>query len=186
MKGDVDFIFGAASIVIEDSIIHSYDRGSDSNNGYVTAASTLLSEKYGMLILDSKFTSDAADGTVYLGRPWPAGGNPQARGSVLIKHSELGAHIKEEGWTSMSGLEPEDARLYEYENYGPGAVINENRRQLTDEEAAKWTVPNILKGWDAQALNNDSGGKKILMTVVSSLMMGKMMESKGRTKKTMG
>lgn len=157
IEGDVDFIFGAASIVIEDSIIHSYDRGSDSNNGYVTAASTLLSEKYGMLILDSKFTSDAADGTVYLGRPWPAGGNPQARGSVLIKHSELGAHIKEEGWTSMSGLEPEDARLYEYENYGPGAVINENRRQLTDEEAAKWTVPNVLKGWDAQALNNDSG-----------------------------
>ncbi|SER68130.1 pectate lyase, PelA/Pel-15E family [Gracilibacillus ureilyticus] len=153
IEGDVDFIFGGAQVVIEDSVIHSLDRGSDSNNGYITAASTLLSDEYGMLILDSKLTSDAAEGTVYLGRPWPAGGNPEARGSVVYMNSELGAHIKEEGWTSMSGLAPEDARLYEYENYGPGAVINESRRQLTDEEAANWTVENVLNGWDAQALN---------------------------------
>ncbi|KAB8127934.1 pectate lyase [Gracilibacillus oryzae] len=155
VEGDVDFIFGGARVVIEDSVIHSYDRGSDSNNGYITAASTLLSDEYGMLILDSKLTSDAAANTVYLGRPWPAGGNPEARGSVVYMNSELGAHIKEEGWTSMSGLEPEDARLYEYNNYGPGAVVNESRRQLTDEEAAQWTVANVLKGWNAQALNDE-------------------------------
>ncbi|MGP4038471.1 pectate lyase [Gracilibacillus sp. D59] len=153
IEGDVDFIFGAASIVIEDSVIHSLDRGSDSNNGYVTAASTLLSDKYGMLIKDSKFTSDAPAETVYLGRPWPAGGNPNAIGSVVIMESELGEHIKPEGWTSMSGLQPEDARLYEYKNKGPGAVINESRRQLTDEEAADWTVQNVLKGWDPYALD---------------------------------
>ncbi|MFC4403033.1 pectate lyase [Gracilibacillus xinjiangensis] len=155
VEGDVDFIFGGAQVVIEDSVIHSLDRGSDSNNGYITAASTLLSDEYGMLILDSKLTSNAADGTVYLGRPWPAGGNPEARGSVVYMNSELGAHIKEEGWTSMSGLAPEDARLYEYKNYGPGAVINDSRRQLTDAEAANWTVENVLNGWDAQALNED-------------------------------
>ncbi|MCS0543561.1 pectinesterase family protein, partial [Aeromonas veronii] len=87
-------------------------------------------------------------GTVYLGRPWPAGGNPNAIGSVVIMNSELGDHIKTEGWTSMSGLNPEDARLFEYKNYGPGAAINESRRQLTDEEAANWTVQNVLDGWD--------------------------------------
>ncbi|SHM52466.1 pectate lyase [Gracilibacillus kekensis] len=155
IEGDVDFIFGGASIVVEDSIIHSLDRGSDSNNGYITAASTLLSEQYGMLIKDSTFTSDASDGTVYLGRPWPAGGNPNARGSVVIMESELGAHIKEEGWTSMSGLQPEEARLYEYENEGPGAVINASRLQLSDEEAADWTVQNVLKGWDPYTIDPD-------------------------------
>ncbi len=153
IEGDVDFIFGGARIVIEDSIIHSLDRGSDSNNGYVTAASTLLSDEYGMLFIDSKFTSDAPAETVYLGRPWPAGGNPDAIGSVVIMESKLGEHIKPEGWTSMSGLQPEDARLYEYKNEGPGAVINDSRRQLTDEQAADWTVQNVLKGWDPYALD---------------------------------
>ncbi|MEK5444063.1 MULTISPECIES: pectate lyase [unclassified Fredinandcohnia] len=148
VEGDVDFIFGAARVVFEDSIIHSLNRGSDSNNGYITAASTLITDQYGILIKDSKLTSNAPAGTVYLGRPWPAGGNPNAIGSVVIMNSELGDHIKTEGWTSMSGLNPEDARLFEYKNYGPGAAINESRRQLTDEEAANWTVQNVLKGWD--------------------------------------
>ncbi len=148
VEGDVDFIFGGASAVFEEAVIHSLDRGSDSNNGYITAASTLLSEKYGMLILNSTLTSDAAPNTVYLGRPWPAGGNPEARGSVVYMNTMMGDHIKTEGWTSMSGLDPMDARLYEYKNEGPGAVVNEHRRQLTDEEAAEWTVVNVLKGWD--------------------------------------
>jgi len=148
VEGDVDFIFGAARAVFEDSVIHSLDRGSNSNNGYITAASTLITDPYGILIKDSKLTSDAPAGTVYLGRPWPAGGNPNAIGSVVIMNSELGDHIKTEGWTSMSGLNPEDARLFEYKNYGTGAAINESRRQLTDEEAANWTVQNVLDGWD--------------------------------------
>jgi pectin methylesterase-like acyl-CoA thioesterase len=148
IEGDVDFIFGGARIVIEDSQIHSLDRGSSTNNGYITAASTLITEPFGMLILNSRLTSDAAPGTVYLGRPWPAGGNPNAIGSVVFMNSELGEHIHPLGWTHMSGLQPEDARLYEYKNYGPGAVINESRRQLTDEEAEQWTITNVLKGWD--------------------------------------
>nr|BAB90989.1 pectate lyase P358 [Bacillus sp. P-358] len=148
VEGDVDFIFGAASAVFEHSVIHSLDRGSESNNGYITAASTLITDPYGILIKDSKLTSDVPAGTVYLGRPWPAGGNPNAKGSVVVMNSELGDHIKGEGWTSMSGLNPEDARLFEYKNFGPGAAINESRRQLTDEEATNWTVQNVLKGWD--------------------------------------
>ena len=148
IEGDVDFIFGGARIVIEDSVIHSLDRGSKSNNGYVTAASTLLDDEFGMMIMNSTFTSDAPAGTVYLGRPWPAGGNPNAIGSVLIRESELGEHIQVDGWTEMSGLKPLDARLFEYKNTGEGAVINENRRQLTDEQVAEWTIENVLLGWD--------------------------------------
>ncbi|MFC0560331.1 pectate lyase [Halalkalibacter alkalisediminis] len=160
IEGDVDFIFGAARVVIEESHIHSLDRGSSTNNGYVTAASTLITDPFGMLIKDSKLTSDAPAGTVYLGRPWPAGGNPNAIGSVVFMNSELGEHIHPLGWTQMSGLQPEDARLFEYKNHGPGAIINESRRQLTDEEAEQWTVPNVLKGWDPTVIDEETQDKK--------------------------
>lgn len=70
IEGDVDFLFGGSRAVFEESVIHSLDRGSSSNNGYITAASTMITEPFGYLFLNSKLTSDAAAGTVWLGRPW--------------------------------------------------------------------------------------------------------------------
>lgn len=148
IEGDVDFIFGGSSAVFEECVIHSLDRGSSTNNGYITAASTLITEPYGYLILNSKLTSDAAPGTVWLGRPWHPGGNPDAIASVLYMNTYMGEHIHPQGWTDMSGFLAKDARFAEYNNYGPGAVANESRPQLTDEEAAWWTIENVLKGWN--------------------------------------
>ncbi|WP_202076567.1 pectate lyase [Caldalkalibacillus salinus] len=147
IEGDVDFIFGGARAVFEECTIFSLDRGSDSNNGYVTAASTLITQPYGLLFLNSRFESDAPAGTVYLGRPWHPSGNPDAIGSVVIMNSYLGEHIKEVPWTDMSGFSWEDARFYEYQNEGPGAVLNDSRAQLSDEEAAALTVETVLDGW---------------------------------------
>ncbi|MGM7722723.1 pectate lyase [Metabacillus sp. Hm71] len=146
IEGDVDFIFGGARAVFEDCEIVSVDRGSSTNNGYITAASTNISEPYGFLFLNSRLKSEAADGTVYLGRPWHPGGDPNAIASVVFKNCELGAHIHEEGWTDMSGFSAKDARFYEYQNTGPG--VNLDRPQLTDEEAKEYTVENVLKGWN--------------------------------------
>ncbi|CAM3431532.1 pectate lyase [Marinicrinis lubricantis] len=148
IEGDVDFIFGGASAVFEETQIHSYDRGSETNNGYITAASTMITEPYGYLFLNSRLTSDAAPGTVYLGRPWHPSGNPDAIGSVVFMNTYMGDHIHPQGWTDMSGFSYKDARFFEYNNTGPGVAVNEDRRQLTDEEAAKWTVENVLKGWN--------------------------------------
>ncbi|MBT2755743.1 pectate lyase [Mesobacillus foraminis] len=141
IEGDVDFIYGGARAVFEESTIHSLSRGSNSNNGYITAASTPVDQPFGFLIINSKLTSNAPADTVYLGRPW------RDHGNVVFKNSYLGEHIKTVGWTEMGGRQPEDARLFEYKNEGPGAVINEDRRQLSDEEAAKYTVENVLDGW---------------------------------------
>lgn len=153
IEGDVDFIFGAAQAVFNQCQIHSLDRGSKVDNGYVTAASTFISEPFGIMIINSKFTSNAPPKTVYLGRPWPAGGNPDAIGSVLITECELGEHIIIEGWTSMNGrLEPEEARLYEYKNFGPGAATHVKRRQLSEEEVKDWSIQNVLKGWEISEL----------------------------------
>lgn len=148
IEGDVDFIFGGARAVFEDCDIFSLDRGSSTNNGYVTAASTLITEPYGYLFLNSRMLSNAPDGTVHLGRPWHPGGNPDAIASVVFKNSYLGPHINPEGWTDMSGFLASDARFFEYQNYGPGAVANESRRQLTEEEAQVYTIENVLKGWN--------------------------------------
>ncbi|WP_373229848.1 pectate lyase [Cohnella sp.] len=146
IEGDVDFIFGGSRAVFEESVIHSLDRGSSSNNGYITAASTMITEPFGYLFLNSKLTSDAASGTVWLGRPWHPSGNPNAIASVLFMNTEMGAHINPIGWTDMSGFLAKDARFAEYQNYGPGAIITDTRPQLTDEEAAQWTIENVLKG----------------------------------------
>jgi PelA/Pel-15E family pectate lyase len=146
IEGDVDFIFGAARAVFDDCDIVSVDRGSSTNNGYITAASTQISEPYGFLFINSRLKSEAADGTVYLGRPWHPGGDPNAIASVVFMNSELGSHIKAEGWTDMSGFSAKDARFYEYQNSGQGA--NPERPQLTHEEAASYTIENVLKGWN--------------------------------------
>ncbi|CAM4445044.1 pectate lyase [Paenibacillus tarimensis] len=151
IEGDVDFIFGGSRAVFDECTIHSLDRGSSSNNGYITAASTMITEPYGYLIVNSKLTSDAAPGTVWLGRPWHPGGNPDAIASVVFMNTEMGAHINPIGWTDMSGFSAADARFFEYNNHGPGAVVTGTRRQLTGEQAAEWTIPNVLKGWDPKA-----------------------------------
>ncbi len=49
--GHVDFIFGAGQAVFDDCDIVSRDRGSKTNNGYVTAASTDVGQPYGFLFL---------------------------------------------------------------------------------------------------------------------------------------
>lgn len=146
IEGDVDFIFGGARAVFEDCEIVSVDRGSKTNNGYITAASTDINEPYGFLFINSRLKSEAADGTVYLGRPWHPGGDPNAIASVVFKNCELGAHIHQEGWTDMSGFSAQDARFFEYQNEGPGA--NLSRPQLTDEEAKLYTIENVLNGWN--------------------------------------
>ena len=151
IEGDVDFIFGGSRAVFEECVIHSLDRGSSTNNGYITAASTLITEPYGYLIVNSKLTSDAAPGTVWLGRPWHPSGNPDAIASVLYMNTEMGAHVNPIGWTDMSGFLAKDARFAEYNNYGPGAVVTDTRPQLTSEEAALWTLENVLKGWNPKA-----------------------------------
>jgi pectinesterase len=136
--GDVDFIFGGATAVFEDCEIVSAVRV---NGGYVTAASTDISN-YGYLFLNCKLTSDAAANSVYLGRPW------RKDAYVVYKTCYLGAHIRQVGWTSMSGNLPENARFFEYKNTGPGAVVNSSRRQLSDAQAGEFTVEKLMKGSD--------------------------------------
>ncbi|GGI79080.1 pectinesterase family protein [Pseudarthrobacter scleromae] len=147
IEGDVDFIYGRGTAVLDGCTIHSLDRGSATNNGYVVAPSTKNSNPYGILIVDSKLTSDAAPGTVSLGRPWFASSDPDAHPMAVIRDSVLGSHIAVRGWADMSGHSWAEGRFAEYNNSGPGAHINEFHPQLTPDEAAKFTGETFLGDW---------------------------------------
>ena len=150
VEGDVDFIFGRSQAVFENSEIHSLNRGSSSNNGYIVAPRTSIEEDYGFAFMNCKLTGQdgIADQSVYLGRPWTPSGITLDKPSAAFINCEMGAHIKSEPWTSMSGVPASHGRFFEYGSTGAGAVINASRPQLSDDEVKNWSVTNVLKGWE--------------------------------------
>jgi len=144
IEGDVDFIFGGAAAYFEECQIHSLTRG-DNPDGYITAASTPEGRPYGYVFDKCRFTSDCAPETVYLGRPW------RSFAQTVILRSELGAHIKKEGWHDWNKEEAREQSYYaEYQNFGPGASPETRvswSHQLTDEEANEYTKEKILQNF---------------------------------------
>ena len=107
IEGTVDFIFGWATVLFKDCVIHSV------GDGYVTAPATDKGKKYGYVFMDCKLT--AADGVrkVYLSRPW----RPYAK-AVFIR-CDLGNHIMPEGWNNWGKKDNEKTAYYaEYKNIG--------------------------------------------------------------------
>lgn len=161
--GSVDFIFGAGRAVFDSVDIVSRDRGSTTNNGYVTAPSTPGSRPYGFVIVNSRLKKEAptmTPHTVTLGRPWHPAGDPDAVGSAVFINTWLDDHIGSKGWTSMNSTNavgarvthaPEEARFFEFGSTGPGALLSASRRVLTAPEAATYTIDRVLEGWNPVA-----------------------------------
>jgi pectinesterase len=149
IEGAVDFIYGNGALVVDSSTIRSLDRG-NANNGYITAAATNASNRYGILITRSTFVSSAAARTVALGRCWHAGGATDAIGQVLVRDSSMGAHIRQAGaWQDMGGFSWKTCRFSEYRNTGAGASTGtSDRPQASDANAANFTAPKYLAGGD--------------------------------------
>jgi pectinesterase len=145
IEGTTDFIFGPSTAWFEQCHIHS------KKNSHVTAASTPSETDYGYVFNDCVLTADTALTKVSLGRPW----RPFA--SVVYLHSYLGPHIFPEGWSNWNKTENEKtARYAEYKNFGPGAnpATRVNwARQLSDEEAARVTIKNVLGNWNPEKEN---------------------------------
>jgi pectinesterase len=137
IEGRVDFIFGRAIAVFQNCHVHS------KNGGYVTAAATAEDEPFGFVFLDCKLTGEGEK--AYLGRPW------RDHAAVAFIRCELGDHIRPQGWDNWRNPAREKtARFVEYRCTGPGA--DRARRvswshELSDNQAAKYTVANVLKDW---------------------------------------
>ncbi len=142
IEGDVDFIFGSATAVFDSCEIFSLNR----SGGCVTAPSTKATQK-GYLIYKCKLTSSSSPKSIYMGRPWiPSSDTTQTTPKVLYRECELGSHIADAGWTVMSGNNPANFEMWEYQNYGAGA--NTSRKQLPSSSAPEYTMEKFLAGSD--------------------------------------
>jgi pectinesterase len=136
IEGTTDFIFGDATALFENCIIHS------KKDSYITAASTPKDTSYGYVFKNCKLTADENVTKVYLGRPW----RPFAK-TVYI-NCEMGKHILPEGWHNWSKREAETGSFYaEYKCTGEG-FQPKNRvswsHQLNDLEAKNYKIEKIL------------------------------------------
>lgn len=141
--GDVDFIFGGATAYFENCEIFSNNIGQEIN-GYVTAAST-RKEVPGYVFNQCRFTSDCPKRSVYLGRPW------RNYAKVAILNSEIGEHIKEEGWHDWEKTAARETVIFaEYNNSGSGADTKGRPswvKLLTKEAAEAYSKEKILGDW---------------------------------------
>jgi pectinesterase len=148
IEGTVDFIFGWSTAFFENCEI--YSKGP---SGYVTAASTNEGTPFGFVFLNCKLTGDSPVSSVYLGRPW------RDFAQTVFINTEMGAHIKPEGWHNWSKPDAEKTAFYaEFNSTGQGASPSTRvgwSHQLSAVEAEKYTIQNVLSGadqWDPLAI----------------------------------
>jgi pectinesterase len=140
IEGTTDFIFGSSTVWFEQCHIHS------KKNSHISAASTPKEHSYGYIFNDCVLTGDTSLYNVSLGRPW----RPYA--SVTYIHCYIGQHVKPEGWSNWNNTDNyKTTRYTEYKNYGASADTTKRAawsRQLSDEEAKRYTLKNIFGDWN--------------------------------------
>jgi pectinesterase len=146
IDGDVDFIFGNGTLVVDRSHINVLsDDGFTS--GYLAAPATFGSNPYGILLTGDTVTSSFAAGRLYLGRAWTPSGD--AVPQMVVRQTALPAAISSAGpWTGISGATWTSGRYGEYGNTGPGATVTSARPQLSSATAASYTATAYLAGGD--------------------------------------
>lgn len=144
IQGNTDFIFGDATAVFENCTINSVSEGTA-----VTAPRTPQNTTYGFVFLGGAVTANPTTATVranhvHLGRPW----GPYAAAAFI--RVDLGVHVASAGWTTMSNNDLSNTRFSEYKSTGAGANTTDptrSSRQLSDAQAANYTVKNVLSPW---------------------------------------
>ncbi|MFD5891596.1 pectinesterase family protein [Streptomyces sp. NPDC060334] len=145
--GNVDFIFGRATAVIDQSVITLKKRWNGTSAGYIAAPSTPAGRN-GILINRSTVNGDVAAASFQLGRNWHPGGDKTVDPQVTVRNSTLSAAIKSTPWSDMGGFSWKDDRFAEYMNTGPGAgPKSTDRPHLTDSQAASHEVSHWLGDW---------------------------------------
>lgn len=142
IEGTTDFIFGEATAVFEDGVIHS------KKNSYITAASTSEGTEFGFVFLNVTLTAENGLDKVYLGRPW------RDHAKTVFINSNMAGHILPVGWHNWSRPEAEPTVYYaEFNSTGAGASSSERvewSHQLTTTESGKYTTENIFGNWNPQ------------------------------------
>jgi pectate lyase/pectin methylesterase-like acyl-CoA thioesterase len=119
IEGDVDFVFGNATLVVDDSTLVSR-AGRGARGGYVLAPSTPAAVPLGFLVQRSRFVAEpgVAPASVALARAWdeavPPGQWQEGRspnGQALVRDSALGPHIAQASpWAASTSRRPYSER----------------------------------------------------------------------------
>lgn len=158
ITGNVDFIFGGAAALFEGCEIRSRVRPGEEIQGFVAAPSTPRGQPVGFVFDRCRLTREAGlpDSSVWLGRPWRAGGDTALLGAAAYLDCWMDSHIHAGGWTWMGyrgpggfpmRLEPLDARLFEFRSRGPGARRGPGRRQLAEAQATAHRLYPLSGDW---------------------------------------
>ena len=163
VRGSVDFIFGAGSARFEDCEIVSRFRPGKERQGYVAAPSTPATPRGPGVSTDAGCASRRCRTSVALGRAWrPTRIFPTAATATRAWSAPrtfdcwIDAHVGVPAWDPMAytardgarvPLLPGAARLYEYRSRGPGAAIEQDRRQLSAAEAAACRAAASARHW---------------------------------------
>ncbi|WP_293308684.1 pectinesterase family protein [Pedobacter sp. UBA5917] len=139
IEGTVDFIFGASTAWFESCTLFC------KKAGYITAASTADTTKFGYVFNKCKIRGDASVNSFYLGRPW----RPYAK--VAYLNCEMPDFIRPEGWNNWGKESNEKTAYYaEYKSTGKGADPKNRAvwsHQLTDNEYRDYILENVFRGW---------------------------------------
>lgn len=166
IEGVVDFIFGNARAWFEHCTITARDRKNGNPLGYITAANTSSDQRVGFVFHDCYFPSNAGVTRYVLGRPWQNSSRATVKSfpKVVVMQSVFGANlILPEGWMTWdAGTDTTQIEYAEYKNrLEDGSRVDTSHRvtwshQLTEEEAARFTVSAVFPGWDPRRIYSNT------------------------------
>lgn len=155
IEGNTDYIFGKGDYVFDNCELSFYGYSSSAAGGYITAA---REQTNGYLFYNCDITANDSKvvSAGYLGRPW----RDTAHVMFINTTVEYAGLIKDEGWTSMSGVDPTAATFKEYgTTLADGTAVNLSSRKgtvLSASDAATVTVAGWLGSWTPAYINATS------------------------------
>ena len=185
--GTVDFICGGGDIFFDHCNLILCNRAGN----YVTAPNTTSDITWGYVFDHCTIKADegataVVNGSYTLGRPW----QNEPRANFL--YTTMNVLCGDAGWSAWGNM---PTHFYEYKSYNsagieidlssrakPSSSTNDYTPVLTDEQAAEFTVHNVLGGtdaWDAAALaaqvsaptNAAAEGYTIMWTAVEDALL---------------
>ena len=143
VTGRTDFIYGEATAWFERCHIHVTESG-----GWITAANTPQEQPYGLIFSNCLITGEPGVQEM-LGRPW----RPYAH--TVWLNTRMSDVVAPLGWNNWGNAENEKtARYAEYNSTTlDGKPLDVSKRvswakQLSADEAAQYTIDNVLGDWD--------------------------------------
>lgn len=155
ISGTIDFIFGDATAIIQNSWIIVRKATANQVNTVTAQARALVSQTTSLVIQNCTIVPEAEVWAAklkvltYLGRPW------KEQATTVFLENTIAEGIQPEGYTTFPGKEyyNKTAKYYDYHNRGPGALAMADSRvpwpnviNITKDEAKKFTVSALLQG----------------------------------------